>query len=87
MQGLNWAHKQTLPHTTFKPPDPFANAEAFINAFVVAFPISSIGIQASLIPTTLEKLVKKSSSWQDFAKNAKKELKATREANLHSFFV
>ena len=65
-------------------PNPFANAEAFINAFVVAFPISSIGIQASLIPTTLEKLVKKSSSWQEFEKNAERELKATREANVRS---
>ena len=65
-------------------PNPFANAEAFINAFVVAFPISSIGIQASLIPTTLEKLVKKSSSWQEFAKNAERELKTTREANVRS---
>lgn len=65
-------------------PDPFSNPEAFINAFVVAFPMGSIGIQASLIPTTLEKLAKKSSSWQDFSKNAEKELKTTREANVRS---
>ena len=65
-------------------PDPFSNPEAFINAFVVAFPMGSIGIQASLIPTTLEKLVKKSSSWQDFSKNSEKELKTTREANVRS---
>ncbi len=65
-------------------PNPFSNAEAFINAFVVAFPIGSIGIQASLIPTTLEKLAKRSSSWQDFSKNAENELKTTREANVRS---
>ena len=65
-------------------PNPFSNAEAFISAFVVAFPIGSIGIQASLIPTTLEKLVKKSQSWQDFSKNAENELKTTREANVRS---
>ena len=65
-------------------PNPFSNAEAFISAFVVAFPIGSIGIQASLIPTTLEKLVKKSQSWQDFSKNAERELKTTKEANVRS---
>ena len=65
-------------------PDPFSNAEAFINAFVVAFPMGSIGIQASLIPSTLEKLAKRSSSWQDFSKNAENELKTTREANVRS---
>ena len=64
-------------------PDPFSNPEAFINAFVVAFQMGSIGIQASLIPTTLEKLVKKSPSWQDFSKNAERELKTTREAFLN----
>ncbi len=65
-------------------PNPFSNAEAFISAFVVAFPIGSIGIQASLIPTTLEKLVKKSQSWQDFSKNAERELKTAKEANVRS---
>ena len=64
-------------------PDPFSNPEAFINAFVVAFQMGSIGIQASLIPTTLENLVKKSPSWQDFSKNAERELKTTREAFLN----
>ncbi|HUC38929.1 MAG TPA: ATP-binding protein [Candidatus Acidoferrum sp.] len=65
-------------------PDPFANSEAFINAFVVAFPLGSIGIQASLVPTTLEKLVKKSRSWPEFNKVLEKEMKATRETNTKS---
>ncbi len=65
-------------------PDPFANSEAFINAFVVAFPLGSIGIQASLVPTTLEKLVKKSRSWPEFNKVLEKEMKSARDSNTKS---
>ena len=65
-------------------PDPFANPEAFVNAFVVAFPMGSIGIQASLIPSTLEKLAKKSQGWPSFSKALERELKATKEANVRS---
>jgi hypothetical protein len=65
-------------------PDPFSNSEAFINAFVVAFPISSVGIQASLIPATLERLVKKSASWRDFSKTVDRELRSSKEANVRS---
>ena len=65
-------------------PDPFSNPEAFVNAFVVAFPMGSIGIQASLIPSALDRLVKSSSSWQDLSKNIEKTLKSTKESNVRS---
>ncbi|EQD66029.1 ATPase [mine drainage metagenome] len=65
-------------------PNPFANPEAFVNAFVVAFPLGSIGIQASLVPTTIEKLVKKSANWHDFSNAVEKELKGTKETNIRS---
>jgi hypothetical protein len=65
-------------------PDPFSNPEAFISAFVVAFPISSVGIQASLVPTTLEKLVKKSNSWQALGKAVESEARASKDSNTKS---
>ncbi|MEM4098108.1 MAG: hypothetical protein QXS81_05435, partial [Candidatus Micrarchaeaceae archaeon] len=61
-----------------------ANAEAFVNAFVVAFPMSAIGIQASLIPSMLDKLAKESSDWPSFSKAIEKGLKLTKESNIRS---
>ncbi|MEM3265440.1 MAG: hypothetical protein QXH07_05750, partial [Thermoplasmata archaeon] len=65
-------------------PNPFANAEAFVNAFVVAFPMSAIGIQASLIPSMLDKLAKESSDWPSFSKAIEKGLKFAKESNIRS---
>lgn len=65
-------------------PDPFANPEAFVNAFVVAFPIGSIGIQASLVPTTLENIVKRCRNWNELKSKLDKELKSAKDSNRRS---
>ena len=65
-------------------PNPFTNTEAFISAFLVAFPLTTAGIQASLVPSTLEKLAKQSRSWKDFEKLSSKAYDSTKDNNLRS---
>ena len=65
-------------------PSPFQDKEAFINAFAVAFPMSSVGIQASMIPTTLDAVLKQSNNWSDFEKILQKEIKSSHDQNKRS---
>jgi len=65
-------------------PNPFSDSEAFVNAFVVAFPIGSIGIQASLVPTTLESLVKRCRNWNELKGKLDNELKNAKDSNRRS---
>lgn len=65
-------------------PDPFADTEAFVNAFLVAFPVASVGIQASLVPTNLDRLAKASGSWEEFERNAKAGLGKAGDVNTRS---
>jgi len=65
-------------------PNPFSNPEAFVNAFLVAFPVTAVGIQASLVPTNLDKLAKKSSSWKEFKANTDKALHSSKDVNSRS---
>jgi len=65
-------------------PNPFTDTEAFISAFTVAFPISSVGIQASMIPTALEGVLKKSKSWKDFKELLDTSIRGSKDINKRS---
>ncbi len=65
-------------------PNPFTNTEAFISAFLVAFPLTTAGIQASLVPATLEKLARQCKNWKDFDKIVAKTYAGTKDNNLRS---
>jgi hypothetical protein len=65
-------------------PNPFTKTEAFISAFLVAFPLTTAGIQASLVPSTLEKLAKQSRNWRDFEEKVSKAYSGTKDNNARS---
>ena len=65
-------------------PNPFLDAEAFTDAFAVAFNIQSEGIQASTAVSLVNTLAKESRSWPDFISNAKRHSSKTRDINVRS---
>ena len=65
-------------------PNPFLDAEAFTDAFAVAFNIQSEGIQASTAISLVNTLAKESRSWSDFVSNAKRHSSKARDINVRS---
>lgn len=65
-------------------PDPFVDAEAFTDAFAVAFNIQSEGIQASTAISLVNTVAKESGSWADFIDNAGKHAKKAKDINVRA---
>lgn len=68
-------------------PNPFANPDAFTSAFLVAFPVTAVGIQAGLAPSLLGRLCKQSGSWGEFTANAQQTLRSAKDANSRAALV
>ena len=51
------------------PGDPFADKEAFVQAFLVTYPMNSQGMMAASIPSLLRKEARQSSSWKELRAN------------------
>ncbi|MEM3416069.1 MAG: hypothetical protein QW719_01870, partial [Candidatus Micrarchaeaceae archaeon] len=60
-------------------PNPFENTESFVNAFLITFPLDSVGITAQYIPAFVRELAKESATWQDFGGALSKKLASTKD--------
>jgi hypothetical protein len=49
----------------------FENVEAFIRAYMIAFPVEKTGLMISSVPTILKEALKNSKSWDDLINNLK----------------
>ncbi|MDG6925732.1 MAG: hypothetical protein JRN09_04200 [Nitrososphaerota archaeon] len=61
------------------PPNPFTDVDAFVSAFAIAFPISSIGITASQVPALLQELARGCSSSKDFDRSLERRIRDTTD--------
>ncbi|MGC9037863.1 MAG: ATP-binding protein, partial [Candidatus Micrarchaeia archaeon] len=67
--------------------DPFADKEAFVQAFLVAYPISSQGVVAASLPNLLRTLAKKSDLWKAFRQNIEEAMKKEKPSSItHSAY-
>lgn len=60
-------------------PNPFNDTEAFVNAFLITFPIASIGITAQYVPIMLRDIAESSNSWQDFGDTLRRAISKTKD--------
>ena len=60
-------------------PNPFVNTEAFLNAFLITFPIANLGITAEQVPIFIRELGKASRTWQEFEDNLRKKMARTKD--------
>lgn len=60
-------------------PNPFKDPEAFVSAFLITFPIASIGITAQYVPIMLRELAETSSSWQEFGAQLRTQIARTKD--------
>jgi hypothetical protein len=60
-------------------PNPFRDAEAFVSAFAIAFPITAVGITASQVPSLVQELTHGCESWKDFNHNVERRIKETKD--------
>jgi hypothetical protein len=60
-------------------PNPFTNTEAFLNAFLITFPIANLGITAEQVPIFVRELGKASKNWQEFNDNLQRKLAHTKD--------
>lgn len=60
-------------------PNPFADVEAFMSAFAIAFPVSTIGVTASQIPSLVQELAYGCTSWKDFNRNIERRIVETKD--------
>jgi hypothetical protein len=60
-------------------PNPFNDTEAFVNAFLITFPIAEIGITAQYIPIMLREIAAKSTSWESFRGNLRTIASKTKD--------
>lgn len=68
--------------------NPFADKEAFVQAYLVTYPITSQGITAASVPNLLRTLLKKSDSWPEFKKTIESEMKSHKEGSItHSAYM
>ena len=68
--------------------NPFADKEAFVQAFLVTYPMSSQGIIAASVPNLLRSLLKMCDSWEDFKEATSGALAATKADGItHSAYL
>ena len=60
-------------------PNPFTDTEAFLNAYLITFPIANLGITAEQIPIFVRSIGKLSKNWQEFNDNLQSELAHTKD--------
>ena len=60
-------------------PNPFADVEALVSAFAIAFPVSAIGVTASQIPSLVRELAYDCGSWKDFNRNLERRIGETKD--------
>lgn len=60
-------------------PNPFTDAEGFVNAFLITFPVNSIGITAQYVPILLRRIAESSGSWQEFDEALDRAIAGTRD--------
>ena len=60
-------------------PNPFTNSEAFLNAYLITFPIQSLGITAEQIPVFVRELARESRNWKEFDDNLRRRQAHTKD--------
>jgi len=68
-------------------PNPFENNEAFVNAFLITFPIQNMGIISQYIPIFLREIGKISLDWSDFLNNINTKLRASKDQIQRSAYL
>lgn len=68
-------------------PDPFGDTEAFVNAFLITYPIQNMGIISQYIPIFLRDIAKISSDWKDFLDNLQIKLKSSKDQIQRSAYL
>lgn len=67
--------------------DPFSDKEAFVQAFLVAYPINAQGVVAASLPNLLRTIAKKSGSWRAFRQNMDEAMKKEKPSSItHSAY-
>ena len=67
--------------------DPFSDKEAFVQAFLVAYPINAQGVVAASLPNLLRTMAKKSGSWRAFRQNMDEAMKKEKPSSItHSAY-
>lgn len=65
-------------------PNALRDIEAFVNAFVITFPMNAIGITAQYIPAYLREIGKESRNWQEFKVNLERKIGSTKNQTQQS---
>ena len=68
-------------------PDPFKDKEAFVNAFLITYPIQNMGIISQYIPIFLRDMAKISLDWNDFLSNLNIKLKSSKDQIQRSAYL
>ena len=68
-------------------PDPFKDTEAFVNAFLITYPIQNMGIISQYIPIFLRDMAKISLDWNDFLSNLNIKLKSSKDQIQRSAYL
>ncbi len=68
-------------------PNPFENNEAFVNAFLITFPIQNMGIISQYIPIFLREIGKISLDWSDFLNNINTKLRGSKDQIQRSAYL
>ena len=68
-------------------PDPFMDTEAFVNSFLITYPIQNMGIISQYIPIFLRDISKISQDWNDFLNNLNIKLKSSKDQIQRSAYL
>ncbi len=64
------------------PGDPFADKEAFVQSFLVTYPMNSQGIMAASVPNLLRTAIKESNSWKELNASISKAMSREKPGNI-----
>jgi Fe2+ or Zn2+ uptake regulation protein len=69
------------------PGDPFADREAFVQSFLVTYPMNSQGIMAASVPNLLRTAIRESGSWAELRKNIETVMEKEKQGSItHSTY-
>ena len=69
------------------PGDPFADREAFVQSFLVTYPMNSQGIMAASVPNLLRTAIRESGSWAELRKNIETAMEKEKQGSItHSTY-
>ena len=60
-------------------PNPFEDLDAFTSAFAITYPLDSVGITASQVPSFVRDLATGCNGWEPFAKAVEKRIRETKD--------